>query len=133
MKWVLTLLLVFGIALADEDRYEDHEREEYELHLPRDLSRLELTPAQERAIGDLLVQNMHHLHRLHEQEERLRERLRALFVQERFDKKRFEEALDSLHRERVKIEAELFARIHALLTPRQRRLFVRHMKEWEIE
>jgi Spy/CpxP family protein refolding chaperone len=127
MTWLLIALLLLGIARADD--YEEEET----LHLPRDLSRLELTPRQREAIGTILARNMEQLHRLHEERERLQKHLRALFLRDSFDRRAFEEALLESKRKAVAIEGELFARIHALLTPEQRRRFVRHMKEWEIE
>jgi Spy/CpxP family protein refolding chaperone len=125
MRWILILLLCWGTLQADDDSDE--------LHLPRDLSTLELTPRQQQAIGEILERNMKQLHRLHEEREQLEKRLAELFVASDFDARAFEEALLETRRKAARIETELFARIHALLTPQQRRRFIRHMKEWELD
>ncbi len=129
MRILLTILLIFGTLHADHDEYE-YERER---HIPRDLGFLHLDREQEARLREVLSENSRRLEELYMQTERAEREFKRLFLQDRFDKDRFEKEFMRLKREMVRVEVEMLSQIHAVLTPRQREKFVEYMEEWELE
>ncbi|WP_457605475.1 Spy/CpxP family protein refolding chaperone [Nitratifractor sp.] len=123
---LLMLFLLQPPLFADDDG-------EYLEHFPRDLSALNLTPRQQKEISTILEHNMEELEQIHKKRRKLRERLQTLFQKKSFDREAFERLLLDLKRRSVRIQTELFAQIHEVLTPTQRRKFSRQLEEWEIE
>ena len=126
IRWFLIVALLFSFAFADEDDYEEE-------HMPKDLSFLHLTPSQQIKFKEILSNYFDRLHALHEKEEQLERWLRENFAKERFDKETYLKKSIELKKEMARVEADLLARLHAILTPRQRSRFARYIEEWEVE
>jgi len=123
--FLLVLLLCLGLH-ADHDEHRER-------HLPMDISHLDLTRAQYDAM-ERLIRNHHEAHRRYSRDKRrTQEEIGRLFGAERFDKERYLALTAALRDEAAAIQAEFYASIHTLLTPRQRQAFLHYMEEWEIE
>ena len=124
MRWIIVVALIVTIGLSDAKEG---------FHIPRDLSYLHLSPLQKEHIRELLQSHRAILHQLHEKEEETEKELAKMFLQKRFNKRAFLEKNLALKRAIAQSEANFFAQIHAILTPKQRRLFIKYLEEWEIE
>ncbi len=124
MRWIVVIALIITIGLSDEKEG---------FHIPRDLSYLHLSPLQKEHIRELLQSYRAILHQLHEKEEETEEELAKMFLQKRFNKRAFLEKNLALKKAIAQSEANFFAQIHAILTPKQRKLFIKYLEEWEIE
>lgn len=119
----LMMLLVLAAALAFGD---DH-------RFPMDLHDLELTSKQHKAVEAAMKEYQSSYRRYHRQSEKTQEELGDLFLNPVFDEKTFRTKHMEMVRGSVEIRTRLFARLHAILTPEQKRRYIRHMEEWEIE
>ncbi|WP_200762216.1 Spy/CpxP family protein refolding chaperone [Nitrosophilus alvini] len=129
MKFLLIIFISLVVSVADHD----NEYKYYETHMPRDLGFLNLNEKQREAIREVLSKNAESLEKLHESEEKTEKRLKKIFLQKKFDREKFENELLKLKKRAVKIEAEMFEKIHKILTPEQRERFIEYMEEWEVE
>ncbi len=123
LKILFIGLFLFGVNLqADDDR-----------HFPRDLKKLELSSEQNTQLKDLF-KSYHKLRKEHEEdEEDFEERLEKMFKDEDFKKEDFIEIKSDLYHKAIRIEAEILAKVHTILSPKQRREFAKDLEEWEIE
>lgn len=128
MRIAIIFMLLLTLLGADDD---DHRR--YNRHLPLDISYLSLTPSQHESVERIVRKHQEEHHRFNRKKEKVREAIGLLFAAESFDKTKFLELTASLRDEAGRIQAEFFASIHAVLTPKQRRHFALYMEEWEIE
>ena len=121
MRLILIFLLIVNLAFSDDD-YKDYKEG---FHIPRDLSYLHLTTKQKeyRVV----------LKSLHEKEESIEKELKRLFLQDSFDKRAFMKKNINIKNKIAKTEAEFFAKIHTVLTKKQRKKFTKYLEEWEIE
>jgi Spy/CpxP family protein refolding chaperone len=128
MKFLIILLLIISTLLAkhDEHKYKQH-------HLPLDVSYLNLTEEQHHKLVKIVKKFKHERKEFHEEEEDIREDISKLFLSERFDKDEFIRLNTKLKSRSIAIEADFFLQIHKLLSPEQKKGFVRYMKEWEVE
>jgi Spy/CpxP family protein refolding chaperone len=127
MKWIaifMSVLCLSGINPASAD--DDH-------RFPMDLHDLGLTKQQHRSVEEAMKEYQYSYRRFHHKSEKIQEEINALFLNSPFDADAFRSK--SLERERgsIEIQTRLFERIHAILTPEQKRRFVRHLEEWDSE
>ncbi len=71
--------------------------------------------------------------KIHQKEEELEESLERLFVKKSFNKEAFLKENQKLKLQMAKAEAEFFAKVHTILTKKQRKKFIKYIEEWEIE
>jgi len=121
IAFVMLLMFLINTAYADDHR------------LPMDLHDLGLSKQQHRAVEDAMKEYQHSYRRYHHQSEKSQEELNALFLDPTFDADKFR--AKSLEREKasVEIRTRLFERLHTVLTPEQKRRFIRHLEEWDSE
>lgn len=121
--FLLTLMFLIGMnpSYADDHR------------LPMDLHDLGLNKQQHRFVEEAMKEYQYSYRRYHHQSEKTQEELNALFLDPTFDAQTFR--AKSLEREKasVEIRTRLFERLHTILTPEQKRRFIAHIKEWDIE
>lgn len=131
MKLLIAFLLVILPVFADHDEYDEHERQEY--HLPLDVSYLNLNNEQYKRIKHIVKKFKHEHKEFHEESEKTRKKISKLFLSESFDRDEFVRLSKSLKSLSVEIQADFLSKVHKLLTPRQKKRFVKYMKEWEVE
>lgn len=124
MRWIVVVFIIVTIGLGDTKEG---------FHIPRDLSYLHLKPMQKKRIRELLQNYRVVLKQLHEKEEKTEKELSKMFLQKRFNKQIFLEKNLALKKAIAQSEANFFARLHAIFTPEQRKLFIKYLEEWEIE
>ncbi len=129
MRIILIFLLFFSFAFGgDKHKHKDHE-----FHMPRDLEYLHLDKEQKEKISQILLANEKKLEILHEKKELVQMKIKRFFLEDKFDKESYIKILLELKTESIHIEADMFEKMHDLLTPKQRELFLYYMKEWEVE
>ncbi len=129
MRLILIFLLIINLAFSDDD-YKDYKES---FHVPRDLSYLHLTKEQKDKFKKILREYRVVLKSLHEKEESIEKELKRLFLQDSFDKRAFMKKNINVKNKIAKTEAEFFAKVHIILTKKQRKKFIKYIEEWEIE
>jgi len=127
MKLLIILLLIMSPLFADGD---EHEYKEH--HLPLDVSYLKLSNHQYKKLVKIVKKFKHEYKNLYEEED-TRKKISKLFLSDTFDRDEFVRLTSRLKSLSVNIQAEFFVKMHKLLTPNQRRHFVKYMKEWEVD
>ncbi len=113
-----------GISTIFAD--EDH-------RFPMDLHDLGLTKQQHRLVEEAMKEYQYSYRNYHHQSEKMQDEIKALFLSPTFDTETFQAKSIEIQRGSIEIRARLFERIHAILTPEQKRRFARHLEEWDIE
>ncbi|NPA50335.1 MAG: hypothetical protein GXO02_01745, partial [Epsilonproteobacteria bacterium] len=103
MRVVFSLILMALFLFADGDDYYKKE-----IHLPKDLSFLNLDGKQKELLTKLLIEHRKKLKELHKQEEQWEEGLKKEFVKSYFDKEKFIKSNLDLKKKMVEIEANFF-------------------------
>jgi len=121
--FLCTLIFLIGV----NHLYADDHR------LPMDLHDLGLNKQQHRFVEEAMKEYQLSYRRYHHQSEKSQEELNAMFLDPTFDAQMFR--AKNLEREKASIEirTRLFERLHAILTPEQKRRFIAHIKEWDSE
>ena len=127
MRKLLIIALLMILPL-----FADHD-EEYERHFPGDFSYLHLSPAQQQSLKEAILEYQRRIAELYERQERLERGLKELFLRERFDKEAYIDRVCELKKEILKAQADFYARLHTILSPKQRERFLDYFREWEIE
>lgn len=120
---IAILILSFTHSFADGHSHR----------FPMDLQDLGLTPQQHKEVEGALreYQHAYRTHRI--QNEKDRQELNRLFLQPVFDEESFRTKNIERERGSVEIQTRFFSRLHRILTPEQKRRFIRHIEEWEVE
>jgi Spy/CpxP family protein refolding chaperone len=116
---------------ADHDEYDDHRYKKY--HMPLDVSYLDLDNNQYKQIKHIVKKFKHKHKEFHEEKEETRKKISKLFLSDRFDRDEFVRLSNRLKSLSVDIQADFFVKVHKLLTPKQKKRFIKYMKEWEVE
>lgn len=128
MKWVAILVAaVCLVSLSPANADDDEHR------FPMDLHDLGLTKQQHHSVEEAMKEYQRAYRRYHHQSEKTQEELNALFLEPAFDAESFRAKNLEMERASIEIRTRLFERLHTILSPEQKRRFVRHMEEWEIE
>jgi Spy/CpxP family protein refolding chaperone len=129
VKIVLIFLLFFSLGFGKDG----HKNRDYEFHMPRDLGYLNLDNEQKEKISKIVSENEKKLRVLHEKKESAEKKMKVFFLEDNFDQERASKLLLELKVESIEIETELFKKMHDVLRPKQRELFLQYKKEWEVE
>lgn len=128
MRFLALFLLLATLLFADSDKHEHKDR-----HLPLDMSYLELTPQQHEQARTIVQTYKHQYKAFHRLKKETREAVSNLFEAESFDAEEFVRLTAALNRRAAEIQAEFFSKMHAILSPNQKKRFVDYMEEWEVE
>lgn len=120
---ILVMMLALNHAYADDDSHR----------FPMDLHDLKLSPQQHKAVESAMKEYQHDYRRFHRQNESIEEESNALLLDPIFDEKTFRTKNMEIARASIEIRIRLFSRLHTILTPEQKRRFIRHIEEWDIE
>ena len=60
-------------------------------------------------------------------------KIKRYFLEDNFDKESTSKILLELKVESIEIETDMFKKMHDVLRPKQRELFLQYKKEWEVE
>jgi len=131
MRLLVLFLLILSPMFADHDEYDEHKYEKY--HLPLDVSYLQLNDKQYKEIKHIVKKFKHKHKEFHEKKEKARKKISKLFLSDSFDRDEFVRLSNRLKTISTEIQADFFEKIHKLLTPKQKKRFVKYMKEWEVE
>lgn len=124
LRFLITaMLLIVNLSYADDEAHR----------FPMDLHDLSLTSQQHKAVESAMREYQHAYRTYHDQSEKTRQELNLLFVQPTFDEKSFYTKNMEMERTSIEIRTRLFSRLHTILTPDQKRRFIRHIQEWDVE
>ncbi len=129
MKIILIFLLFFSLSFGKDG----HKNRDHEFHMPRDLGYLNLDNEQKEKMSKIVSENEKQLRVLHEKKESVEVKMKTYFLEESFDQERASKLLLELKTESMGIQIDMFKKIHDVLKPKQRELFLQYKKEWEIE
>jgi len=121
-------LLLTTLLFADSDRHEYKEH-----HLPLDMGYLHLTSEQHAQAKTIVKTFKHDYKEFHHLKKETSEAVAALFRAEKFDTAEFIRLTTDLNERGAEIQAEFFSRMHAILSPVQKKRFAEYMEEWEVE
>ncbi|MDM5270580.1 hypothetical protein PGH07_00115 [Sulfurovum sp. zt1-1] len=127
MKYLWIVLLLFTFLFADDHKEEHHH------YYSKDLTYLNLSHEQQRSIKKVLKEYRKELKMYRELKENTIGSKQKLFEQERFDQNALITLDIKLAQKAAQIEANFLTNIHTILTKEQRKLFIKHIDEWEIE
>lgn len=120
---ILAMMLALTHAYADDDNHR----------FPMDLHDLKLSPQQHKAVESAMKEYQHDYRRFHRQNEKIEEESNLLLLEPTFDEKMFRTKNMEMARASIEIRTRLFSRLHTILTLEQKRRFIRHIEEWDIE
>lgn len=120
---IALLSLSFNSSCADEKSHR----------FPMDLHDLKLTSQQHKEVEKALKEYRHAYRIQHIQNEKTRQELNRLFVQPVFDEELFRTKNMERKRGSNEIQIRFYSRLHNILTPEQKRRFIRHIEEWNVE
>lgn len=103
------------------------------MHIYKDLDYLNLNVHQEERIKEILIKSKKEFSEYYEKKQKAQNRLQALMQKEYFDKDEYEDIAEEVAEEAVELEVEIFEKIHAVLSPAQRKQFSHYLREWKIE
>ena len=129
MKIVLILLLCLTLGFGKDG----HKNKDHEFHMPRDLGYLSLDNEQKEKISKIVSENEKKLKLLHEKKESLELKMKTYFLEDNFDQEKVSKLLLELKTESIGIETDMFKKMHDVLKPKQRELFLQYKREWEVE
>lgn len=131
MRLLIVFLLIISPIFADHDDYDEHKRKKY--HMPLDVSYLKLNSEQYRQIKHIVKKFKHEHKEFHHQSQKTRKKISKLFLSDNFERDEFVRLSNRLKSLSINIQADFFEKIHKLLTQKQKKRFVKYMKEWEVE
>ncbi|MDD2356440.1 MAG: hypothetical protein PHX13_00845 [Thiovulaceae bacterium] len=129
MKIVLIFLLFFSLGFGKDG----HKNRDHEFHMPRDLGYLSLDNEQKEKISKIVSENEKKLKLLHEKKESVEQKMKSYFLEDNFDQEKASKLLVELKTESIAIETDMFKKMHDVLKPKQRELFLQYKREWEVE
>lgn len=127
MKWISTLLTTLFLLGLNPLYGDDDNR------FPMDLSDLGLTQKQHRFVESAMREYQLSYRRYHHQSEKAQREMNALFLAQTFDEKSFVSKNLEIQKSSIEIRSKLLKQLHNILNKEQKRRFVHHLEEWEIE
>jgi len=127
MKYLWIVLLLFTFSSADDHKEEHHH------YYSKDLTYLNLGHEQQKSIKKVLKAYRKELKMYRELKEDTIGSKQKLFEQEGFNQNALITLDIKLAQKAAQIEADFLTNIHTILTKEQRKLFIKHIDEWEIE
>lgn len=128
MSWIQIIMVTLCLTTANPVYADDDVRS-----FPMDLHDLGLTQQQHSSVEAAMKEYQHAYRRYHRQSEKTQDDLNNLFLNPTFDTETFRSKNLEMERASIEIRTRLFERLHTILTPEQKRRFIRHIKEWEVE
>ena len=131
MKYILIILLLVGVALADDD-YDEHYYKK-EGHYSKDLKYLNLSKSQKSSVKTIVKEFRDKLKNFRKLKNRVIQEKQKLFLSDSFDKSRIAQLNATLSRSASAIEEVFLKQMHDILTKEQKNKFAWYVDEWEIE
>jgi Spy/CpxP family protein refolding chaperone len=128
MKIILAIVIFSSLLFGDHDDY----KKEY-IHMPYSMEYLNLSKEQQNKIRSFFKKSQKSYKKLHKKVEKAEKELLKHFNEKSFNKEEFLRVQLEVKKEELQIEAELLEKIYKILTPKQRREFIKNLWEWEIE
>ncbi len=131
MKYILILLLVLGVALADDDYDEYYSKKEG--HYSKDLKYLNLNKSQKKSVKIIVKEFREKLKNFRALKSKVIQQKQKLFLSDNFDTNRIGQLNTTLSMSASEIEEIFLRKMHKILTKEQRNKFAWYVDEWEIE
>lgn len=128
MKLLYIFLFLVTLVVADSDK---HEYEEH--YFPLDMNYLELSEKQHKQVKKIIKEFRHEYKDFHSKESSVHQKISQLFLEKEFNTEKFIRLSSDLNEQSIQIQAKFFSQMHMLLTPDQKKRFVKYMQEWKVE
>ena len=126
MKIIFLFLFLINILFSD-GHDDDH-------HLyKKDLTFLALNPSQQIIVKKILQDYRIKMKSLKQTQKMLASQKQTLFLQDKFDGVKMQQQNKQLSDKASAIEIEFLKQMHIVLTLEQKKKFIHHMDEWEID
>ena len=127
MKSFLFILLLFSTLFGDEFEHHSHK------HIQKELSHISLSHKQKEELKKILKAFRSQLKEYRIVKKELQRKKEQLFLQKDLKLDTLN-ALDAQRYKKAKeIENEFLLKIHTILSPKQRKSFIEHFDDWEVE
>ena len=126
MRYMIILLLMTGLFA---DNYEHHN----ERHINKELSHLELSKKQNKQIKHILKEFRKQLEEFEEFKKDIEVKRKELFLKDVFETEGLDKLDHILDEKAHEIEKNFLTKMHSVLTPSQRKKFIRYFDDWEVE
>jgi len=127
MKTILFVLLLFTTLFGDE--FEHHSKK----HIQKELSHIHLSKEQKKQVKKILYTFRDELKKYRKYKKKLQKQKEQLFVQKDLQLNKFNTIDQQLCKRTKEIENNFLLQIHTILTPKQRKAFIEHFDDWEVE
>lgn len=124
----ITIVMTMMFLIGSVSLYADSDH-----RFPMDLNDLGLSKQQHKAVEEAIKEYQSSYRRYHHQGEKVQEELNTLFLNPSFDSEAYRAKILEQEKNSVDIRIRLLNRLHSVLTFEQKRRFVRHFEEWDIE
>ncbi len=130
MRWLFAVLALCIFAFADDHEHDGHESRHL---IPIDIRYLDLNTSQKTMLSELIVNMRQELKKVKKEERVFEEKAVELFSDTHFEEKRYVETYLEYKKKIAYIQSGFLSNLHAILDVRQRKIFAKKVKEWEIE
>jgi len=127
MRYIVVILLLLSLLNADE--FEHHSKR----HIQKELSHLHLTKQQKKEVKVILKEFREELQEYREFKREIQKRKKKLFIKNSLNTKELSHLDALLHEEAKRVENRLLLQMHQILNRKQRKYFVKHFDDWEVE
>lgn len=102
-------------------------------HIYKNLDYLDLSTNQVDKLKEVLIKYQIDYKKYHKKKKREEKKLKELILKDKFNDDTYEESLEEIYEELIKLETNFIENIHSILTPIQRRKFSKHFREWRVD
>jgi len=127
MKYIFLFFLLASSLLSDD--YEYHDKR----HIQKELSHLKLSHTQQKELKKILKSFRKELKEYREFKEDIEEAKSREFLHNELNIEELNRLSHTLHLKAQKIENTFLKKMHLLLNKKQRKRFVKHFDDWEVE
>mgnify|MGYP000866491387 CR=1 FL=1 len=127
MKIIFSFIFLISIVFAGDHDDDDHH------FYKKDLTFLSLNQSQQSIVKKILQDYRIKMKNLQHTQKVFAEQKQNLFLQNKFDSIKMQQQNRQLSDKASAIEIEFLKQMHAVLTLEQKKKFIHHMDEWEID
>lgn len=127
MRYLIIILLL--LISLHADNYEEHS----EKHIYKEISHLKLTKTQELKVKKILKNFRYDLREFSEFKEDIQEKKEKIFVGKTLNIQELTRLNKSLDEKRHSIENGFLQSMHKILSDKQKKKFIYHFDDWEVE
>lgn len=133
MRYILILALLFSSVFSDDDESYEHRMLESNHLIPLDIRYLNLSDQQTEQLKGLIKTTQKNIKTIKHTLKAFREDAETMFTSDTFDAEAYQQAYLEARKQVAKQESLFLAKLHTILTPKQRAAFAEKIEKWELE